>query len=204
MWKGEGSVKEACLKVLHAQVLERGSEPVFGICMGNQLTALAAGAKSYKLPLGNRLVLFCCLSFISVWMLMKGVLTFCCIYMLIFLCYFSLGKRSFRFHDPAHFRIMRYLCICFFFIGCDCLYVFLYVATFLCLGYLFIYLVLHFSLLFYSPVLLYLVGKSGCKDFFFISWFFNCIFYVWVGVQHVSKYITCHTQIQYETVKSTE
>lgn len=29
-------------------------EPIFGICMGNQLTALAAGAKTYKLPLGNR------------------------------------------------------------------------------------------------------------------------------------------------------
>ncbi|XP_015213760.2 carbamoyl-phosphate synthase [ammonia], mitochondrial isoform X2 [Lepisosteus oculatus] len=29
-------------------------EPVFGICMGNQITALAAGTKSYKLPMGNR------------------------------------------------------------------------------------------------------------------------------------------------------
>uniref|UniRef100_A0A8C5HYZ9 Carbamoyl-phosphate synthase [ammonia], mitochondrial n=1 Tax=Gouania willdenowi TaxID=441366 RepID=A0A8C5HYZ9_GOUWI len=29
-------------------------QPVFGICMGNQITALAAGAKSYKLPMGNR------------------------------------------------------------------------------------------------------------------------------------------------------
>uniref|UniRef100_H3AH65 Carbamoyl-phosphate synthase [ammonia], mitochondrial n=2 Tax=Latimeria chalumnae TaxID=7897 RepID=H3AH65_LATCH len=29
-------------------------EPMFGICMGNQLTALASGAKSYKLPMGNR------------------------------------------------------------------------------------------------------------------------------------------------------
>ncbi|XP_039611293.1 carbamoyl-phosphate synthase [ammonia], mitochondrial isoform X4 [Polypterus senegalus] len=29
-------------------------EPIFGICMGNQITALAAGAKSYKLPMGNR------------------------------------------------------------------------------------------------------------------------------------------------------
>lgn len=31
-------------------------QPVFGICMGNQITALAAGAKSYKLPMGNRYV----------------------------------------------------------------------------------------------------------------------------------------------------
>jgi carbamoyl-phosphate synthase (ammonia) len=29
-------------------------EPIFGICLGNQILALAAGAKSYKLPLGNR------------------------------------------------------------------------------------------------------------------------------------------------------
>ncbi|KAG5283428.1 hypothetical protein AALO_G00041970 [Alosa alosa] len=29
-------------------------QPVFGICMGNQITALAAGAHSYKLPMGNR------------------------------------------------------------------------------------------------------------------------------------------------------
>ena len=36
------------------QVIETRDEPVFGICMGNQLTALAAGAKCYKLPLGNR------------------------------------------------------------------------------------------------------------------------------------------------------
>uniref|UniRef100_A0A4W3J2K6 Carbamoyl phosphate synthase arginine-specific large chain n=1 Tax=Callorhinchus milii TaxID=7868 RepID=A0A4W3J2K6_CALMI len=30
------------------------TEPVFGICMGNQLTALAVGANCYKLPMGNR------------------------------------------------------------------------------------------------------------------------------------------------------
>lgn len=37
------------------KVLESNrSQPVFGICMGNQLTGLAAGAKTYKLPLGNR------------------------------------------------------------------------------------------------------------------------------------------------------
>ena len=39
------------------QVIERGTDqPIFGICMGNQLTGLAAGANSYKLPLGNRSV----------------------------------------------------------------------------------------------------------------------------------------------------
>ncbi|KAK2561590.1 Carbamoyl-phosphate synthase [ammonia] [Acropora cervicornis] len=37
-------------KVLESQ----RRQPVFGICMGNQLTGLAAGAKTYKLSLGNR------------------------------------------------------------------------------------------------------------------------------------------------------
>ncbi|HMH30871.1 MAG TPA: glutamine-hydrolyzing carbamoyl-phosphate synthase small subunit, partial [Methylomirabilota bacterium] len=30
------------------------SKPVFGICLGNQVMALAAGAKTYKLPFGHR------------------------------------------------------------------------------------------------------------------------------------------------------
>ena len=37
------------------QVINSGrKEPIFGICMGNQITGLAAGASTYKLPLGNR------------------------------------------------------------------------------------------------------------------------------------------------------
>lgn len=44
---------------LSLKVLESDrSQPVFGICMGNQITALAAGAKSYKLPMGNRWSLY--------------------------------------------------------------------------------------------------------------------------------------------------
>ncbi len=31
-----------------------GNKPVFGICLGNQLLALAAGGKTYKLPYGHR------------------------------------------------------------------------------------------------------------------------------------------------------
>lgn len=31
-----------------------GNKPVFGICLGNQIMALAAGAKTYKLPFGHR------------------------------------------------------------------------------------------------------------------------------------------------------
>ena len=47
---------EVMIELIFFQVIERDStEPIFGICMGNQLTGLAAGAKSYKLPLGNRL-----------------------------------------------------------------------------------------------------------------------------------------------------
>ncbi|CAG5119185.1 unnamed protein product [Candidula unifasciata] len=36
------------------KVIQNRDEPVFGICMGNQLVALSAGASCYKLPLGNR------------------------------------------------------------------------------------------------------------------------------------------------------
>jgi carbamoyl-phosphate synthase small subunit len=32
----------------------KGDKPVFGICLGNQLLALAAGGKTYKLPYGHR------------------------------------------------------------------------------------------------------------------------------------------------------
>ena len=31
-----------------------GNKPVFGICLGNQIMALAAGATTYKLPFGHR------------------------------------------------------------------------------------------------------------------------------------------------------
>ncbi|KAI1885288.1 hypothetical protein AGOR_G00218610 [Albula goreensis] len=45
-----GSLIQNVRKVLESD----RPQPVFGICMGNQITALAAGAKSYKLPMGNR------------------------------------------------------------------------------------------------------------------------------------------------------
>ncbi|XP_014667039.1 PREDICTED: carbamoyl-phosphate synthase [ammonia], mitochondrial-like [Priapulus caudatus] len=37
-----------------SRVLAERDEPLFGICMGNQLVALASGARAYKLTLGNR------------------------------------------------------------------------------------------------------------------------------------------------------
>jgi carbamoylphosphate synthase small subunit len=38
-------------------------KPIFGICMGNQLMALAAGGSVYKLPFGMRIFQFFCLLF---------------------------------------------------------------------------------------------------------------------------------------------
>uniref|UniRef100_A0A087XCA4 Carbamoyl phosphate synthase arginine-specific large chain n=1 Tax=Poecilia formosa TaxID=48698 RepID=A0A087XCA4_POEFO len=52
---GDPSLAETLINNVRKKVLESDRpEPVFGICMGNQITALAAGAKSYKLPMGNR------------------------------------------------------------------------------------------------------------------------------------------------------
>jgi len=36
------------------EMLHRADKPVFGICLGNQILALAAGAKTFKLPYGHR------------------------------------------------------------------------------------------------------------------------------------------------------
>ncbi|ESP03191.1 hypothetical protein LOTGIDRAFT_137874, partial [Lottia gigantea] len=53
---GPGNPELATEAIQHVKVVIESDreEPIFGICMGNQLTGLAAGAKSYKLPLGNR------------------------------------------------------------------------------------------------------------------------------------------------------
>ena len=37
----------------HTQALGQ-DKPIFGICLGHQLLALASGASTYKLPFGNR------------------------------------------------------------------------------------------------------------------------------------------------------
>jgi carbamoyl-phosphate synthase small subunit len=49
---GDPALCEAAVKNL--RVALAGDRPVFGICMGNQLMALAAGAKTYKLKYGHR------------------------------------------------------------------------------------------------------------------------------------------------------
>lgn len=40
--------------VKHLKTAMKGDKPIFGICMGNQLLARAAGAKTYKLKYGHR------------------------------------------------------------------------------------------------------------------------------------------------------
>ncbi|XP_025999670.1 carbamoyl-phosphate synthase [ammonia], mitochondrial isoform X1 [Astatotilapia calliptera] len=51
---GDPSLAKTLINNVHKVLESDRPQPVFGICMGNQITALAAGAKSYKLPMGNR------------------------------------------------------------------------------------------------------------------------------------------------------
>ncbi|XP_015235429.1 PREDICTED: carbamoyl-phosphate synthase [ammonia], mitochondrial [Cyprinodon variegatus] len=51
---GDPSLAEKLINNVRKVLQSDRPQPVFGICMGNQITALAAGAKSYKLPMGNR------------------------------------------------------------------------------------------------------------------------------------------------------
>uniref|UniRef100_A0A7M4CD17 Carbamoyl-phosphate synthase [ammonia], mitochondrial n=1 Tax=Oreochromis alcalicus TaxID=40169 RepID=A0A7M4CD17_9CICH len=51
---GDPSLAKTLINNLHKVLESDRPQPVFGICMGNLITALAAGAKSYKLPMGNR------------------------------------------------------------------------------------------------------------------------------------------------------
>ena len=50
---GDPVVCEETVKILRKH-LASSSKPVFGICLGHQLMALAIGAKTEKLPYGNR------------------------------------------------------------------------------------------------------------------------------------------------------
>ncbi|ELU17498.1 hypothetical protein CAPTEDRAFT_183040 [Capitella teleta] len=51
---GDPTLAPEAIQNLRAILESERPEPIFGICMGNQLTSLAAGASAYKLPLGNR------------------------------------------------------------------------------------------------------------------------------------------------------
>jgi carbamoyl-phosphate synthase small subunit len=54
---GNGPGDPSDLGELTAQVrrmLAVGAKPIFGICLGNQILALAAGARTFKLPYGHR------------------------------------------------------------------------------------------------------------------------------------------------------
>ncbi|MEK7084007.1 MAG: carbamoyl phosphate synthase small subunit, partial [Patescibacteria group bacterium] len=42
------------IAILKKAMSVRGRKPTFGVCLGSQLMALAAGAKTYKLPYGHR------------------------------------------------------------------------------------------------------------------------------------------------------
>lgn len=51
---GPGNPRQCEAAIGHIRQALSGSTPVFGICLGNQLMALAAGASTYKLPYGHR------------------------------------------------------------------------------------------------------------------------------------------------------
>lgn len=51
---GPGSPRYCDNTVQHIRKALQGSKPIFGICMGNQLLSLAAGASVYKLKYGHR------------------------------------------------------------------------------------------------------------------------------------------------------
>ncbi len=51
---GDPAAVEATIDALKSVLEQRQTLPTFGICLGNQLLALAAGAKTYKLKFGHR------------------------------------------------------------------------------------------------------------------------------------------------------
>lgn len=51
---GDPAAVEATIGTLRAVLEQRPALPTFGICLGNQLLALAIGAKTYKLKFGHR------------------------------------------------------------------------------------------------------------------------------------------------------
>ena len=51
---GPGDPSVCTATIEHLRKALQGDRPVFGVCLGSQLMALAAGAKTFKLPYGHR------------------------------------------------------------------------------------------------------------------------------------------------------
>lgn len=51
---GPGDPMQCSETIPHLKKALNGNKPIFGICLGTQLLALASGAKTYKLPFGHR------------------------------------------------------------------------------------------------------------------------------------------------------
>ncbi len=51
---GDPTMCAATIEMLKWAMTLTPPKPIFGICLGNQLLALAAGAKTYKMKYGNR------------------------------------------------------------------------------------------------------------------------------------------------------
>jgi carbamoyl-phosphate synthase small subunit len=51
---GPGDPKACSKTIASVRKAMAGNRPIFGICLGNQILALAAGADTYKLPFGHR------------------------------------------------------------------------------------------------------------------------------------------------------
>ena len=51
---GPGDPAVCTETITHLRQALQGDRPVFGVCLGSQLMALAAGAKTFKLPYGHR------------------------------------------------------------------------------------------------------------------------------------------------------
>ena len=51
---GPGDPAVCTETIVHLRKALEGDRPVFGVCLGSQLMALAAGAKTFKLPYGHR------------------------------------------------------------------------------------------------------------------------------------------------------
>ncbi|MBO7510157.1 MAG: glutamine-hydrolyzing carbamoyl-phosphate synthase small subunit [Bacteroidales bacterium] len=51
---GPGDPTQCGATIEHLKAALKGDKPIMGICLGNQLLALAAGAKTYKLKYGHR------------------------------------------------------------------------------------------------------------------------------------------------------